>query len=123
MPQVGYIQLHNSGAFNCNLQYYYVANGQEHFSSGSGKTLHWGDTETADPGQYGVPDGAPIWPDINVVWGDDHDGSINDDVVYVRGTNLVAQYHISGTTTDNHLSLSFGPFKEAELASTAAAQA
>jgi hypothetical protein len=112
LTNVGYIRLHNTGVFDCELEFIWLdpKDNSQHKSAGSGKTIHVNQTETSDPGRWGVPDGARVYPYINVHLGDDHEGSLQDGLVYATGLNWVAEYHIWGVTRDNHLRLDgFGP--------------
>jgi hypothetical protein len=114
VTDVGYIRLHSTGWFVCRLGFWWMnpADKVQHQTSGSGKDIDINQTETSDPGAWGVPDGSQVWPHIDVVAGDDHDGSIQDGLVYRTGTPVVATYHIWGYTLDNHLHLDgFGPLE------------
>lgn len=112
MTDVGYIRLHNTGWFDCELEFVWLdpKDNTQHKSPGSGKVISLNQTETSDPGRWGVPDKVRVWPYINVHAGDDHEGSLQDGLIYDTGDPWLANYHIWGVTKDNHLRLTgYGP--------------
>jgi hypothetical protein len=60
-----------------------------------------GQTETVDPGKYGVPSGALFSVYIFVVWGNDVQG--REVFRYETGNSRTADYTLTGTTLDAHL--------------------
>ncbi len=103
MQTVGKFSLKNQGGFVVKLQFvYYDENGnKQHVDGTSGFDL--GQTRTADPGDYGVPDGAPVALYAFVVWGSDNEAK--QLFTYQKGSPVTANYTISGTTLDNELGL------------------
>ena len=72
---------------------------------GSGDNIYVNGEDTQDPGKFGVPDGAPVWPSVDVKLGDQHDGSFDDGLIYTKGLDNLANYHIWGVSEDSHLRL------------------
>lgn len=101
MQQVGNFSLKDNGGFDVKLQFVYVdTKGDKHHVDGTG-SYPLGQTKTADPGDYGVPDGAPVALYAFVVWG--HDNTATQFFTYSKGDTTTANYTISGTTLDNSL--------------------
>ena len=98
---VGKMSLQNNGGFAVKLQFSYVdEKGEKQHVDGTG-SFPLGQTKTADPGDYGVPDGSPVTIYAFVVWGKDNQGTKY--FQYSKGNSMVANYTISGTTLDNEL--------------------
>ena len=103
MQAVGQFKLKNQGGFVVKLQFvYYDQDGNKHHVDGTGG-FPLGQSETADPGKYGVPDGSPTALYADVVWGSDNEAK--QLFTYTSGSKVVASYTISGTTLDNELGL------------------
>lgn len=116
MQNIGKMSLKNNGGFAVKLQFVYIdSNGDKHHVDGTG-SFPLGQTETADPGDYGVPDGSPIALYAFVVWG--RDNTASQLFSYQKGTPMCAAYTISGTTLDNELGFT-GLVPEQALAASA----
>jgi len=103
MNSVGKFKLKDQGGFNVKLQFvYYDENGNKVHVDGTG-SYPLGQSKTADPGDYGVPDGSPVALYAFVVWGTDNEA--NQLFTYKSGSSVEAKYTISGTTLDNELGL------------------
>ena len=103
MKQVGKFKLKNQGGFVVKEQFvYYDEDGNKVHVDGTGG-FPLGQSETADPGDYGVPDGASVALYAFVVWGTDNEA--NQLFTYQKGNSTTASYTISGTTLDNELGL------------------
>lgn len=103
MQAISNFSLRNQGGFACKLQFvYWDQNGNRHHLDGTG-SFPIGQTETADPGQYGVPDGAAVSLYADVVWGSDNIAA--QMFTYQNGNAPTANYVITGTTLDNQLAL------------------
>lgn len=101
MTQIGKLSLKNNGGFAVKLQFVYVdSSGEKHHVDGTG-SFPLGQTETADPGDYGVPNGSPVAVYAFVVWGSDATGT--QFFTYETGNGTTANYAISGTTLNNSL--------------------
>ena len=101
MQQVGKFSLKNNGGFVVKLQFQYIDNkGEKKHVDGTG-SFPLGQTETADPGDYGVPEGSPVTVYAFVVWGKDAVGQ--QLFIYTKGSTTTANFAISGTTLDNSL--------------------
>jgi hypothetical protein len=101
MQQIGKFSLQNEGGFVVKLQFQYIDNnGDKVHVDGTGG-IPLGQTKSADPGDYGVPDGSPVQLYAFVVWGKDNVGS--QLFYYSKGSPWTANYTISGTTLDNQL--------------------
>ena len=67
------------------------------------RDLPLGQTESMDPGDHGVPNGALVSLYAFVVWGSDNEA--NQMYTYAQGNTVVASYAISGTTLSYALAL------------------
>jgi hypothetical protein len=105
MPVVGYLSLHNTGAFVARLGVKWIVDDSEYGPVGMDQDTDVDQTSTLDPGMYNVPSGATIWAYVDVVWGDDKEGSPQDGggLMFRLADEHTAQYHIHGTTHDDHL--------------------
>ncbi len=103
MKNIGQICLKNHGGFVVKLQFvYWDENGNKvHVDGTAGYDVL--QQETADPGQYGVPDGSLVSLYAFVVWGSDN--TANQIFVYQNNNPVTATYTISGTTLNNDLTL------------------
>jgi hypothetical protein len=103
MQAIGKFSLKNQGGFVVKLQFVYVDNNgnQVHVDGTSGFPL--GQSETADPGSYGVPNNSMVALYAFVVWGSDNQAK--QWFLYESGSPVTANYTISGTTLDNELGL------------------
>lgn len=102
-PVIGRFSLKNNGGFVCKLQFTYVDdNGNKNHVDGLGN-LTLGFTDSADPGDYGVPDGADVSLYVFVVWGTDNEAK--QTFTYKKGSTVTANYVISGTTLSNTLAV------------------
>jgi hypothetical protein len=106
MPVVGQLSLHNTGGFVARLGVKWIYEDQEYGPAGMDSDTDAGQTGTLDPGMYDVPSGSIIWAYVDVVWGDDKQGSAQDGggLVFRLADPHTAQYHIWGTTLDDHMS-------------------
>jgi hypothetical protein len=105
MPVVGSISLHNTGAFVAKLQCRWIdPNGKEGTGDPGNGAIDTGQTGSIDPGEFGCPNGSTVWAYADVVWGDDKQGSASDGLIFEVGDPHVAEYHIHGTTHDDHMS-------------------
>lgn len=101
MKQIGKLSLLNEGGFVVKLQFQYIdSKGEKQHVDGTG-SFPIGQSNTADPGDYGVPDGSPVAVYAFVVWGKDNVGT--QLFYYKKGIQWTANYTISGTTLDNQL--------------------
>jgi hypothetical protein len=103
MNTVGKFSLKNQGGFVTKLQFvYFDENGNKKHVDGTGD-IDLGQSKSADPGKYGVPDGSPVALYAFVVWGSDNEAK--QLFTYKKGDSSEAKYTISGTTLDNELGL------------------
>ena len=103
MQAIGKFSLRNQGGFVVKLQFvYWDEKGNKIHRDGTG-TFPIGQSETADPGDYGVPNGAMVAIYAFVVWGSDNEA--NQVFTYQKGLAVTAAYTISGTTLNNQLAL------------------
>jgi hypothetical protein len=105
MPVVGQLKLHNTGAFVARLGARWITPGGEEDSIDPGGMgdVDAGQTGSLDPGEGGCEPGSRVWPWIDVVWGDNLEGSVNEGLIYQPGDPHAALYHSHGTTLDDHL--------------------
>lgn len=103
MQSVGKFSLKNQGGFVVKLQFVYWDNqGNKIHVDGTGP-FPLGQTESADPGEQGVPSGSLVSLYAFVVWGSDNEA--NQVFMYQSGSDVTASYTISGTTLNNELAL------------------
>lgn len=103
MQEVGKFTLKNQGGFVTKLQFAYLDdNGVMQHLNGTGD-ITLGFSKTADPGEYGCPDGSSVALYAFVVWGKDNQAK--QFFTYKKGSPKTARYTISGTTLDNELGL------------------
>lgn len=103
MQTIGKFSLKNQGGFDVKLQFvYYNNDGNKIHVDGTG-SYSLGQSETADPGDCGVPDGSPVALYAFVVWGTDNEAK--QLFTYQKGSLVTANYTISETTLDNELGL------------------
>lgn len=103
MQSVGKFSLKNQGGFVVKLQFVYWDDlGNKIHVDGTG-SFPIGQSESADPGAYGVPNGSLVALYAFVVWGSDNEA--NQVFTYQAGSDTTASYTISGTTLNNELAL------------------
>jgi hypothetical protein len=101
--QIGKFSLKNNGGFVVKLQFgYYDDDGNKHHLVGT-DDITLGLSKTADPGNYGVPDGADVFLYAFVVWGTDNEAK--QMFTYKKDSPVTAHYVIDGTTLNNELGL------------------
>ena len=103
LQKIGKMSLKNQGGFVARIAFsYFDDDGEKKISSHTGD-LTLGFTQTADPGDLGVPDSSVVSMYAFVVWGRDNEAKRA--FLYEKGNPHVANYNISGTTLDNELGL------------------
>ena len=104
MQSVGQVNLKNGGGFVCNLGFQYIDpnTGQLQVTKFSSDIL-LGQSNTQNPGDLGVPNGATFFVYVNVVWGTNN--LAKQGFIYQSGSPVTANYVITGTTLDNTLGL------------------
>jgi hypothetical protein len=102
MPVVGELSLHNTGAFVAKLGAKWITP-EDTEGSADMDGIDEGQSGTFDPGSQGCPAGSQVWPWVDVVWGNNLEGSVNDGLIYEPGDQHTAEYHSHGTTLDDHL--------------------
>jgi hypothetical protein len=103
IQKIGKFTLHNGGGFVARGQVAYIDdNGEKHLSHSTGDIL-LGQTKDVDPGALGVPNGVLISLYVFVVWGTDNEA--RQSFIFEQGSNVKANYTITGTTLSNTLGL------------------
>ena len=103
ITKIGKMSLKNQGGFVTRISFsYFDDDGEKKFSSRTGD-ITLGFSQTADPGDLGVPDGTIISMYALVVAGQDNEG--RKSFLYEKGNPTTAHYVISGTTLNNTLAL------------------
>ncbi len=105
MQSIGKFNLKNQGGFVVKMGFqHHNSNSSDWQRTGqqTGKIL-LGQSETADPGDYGVAEGDTVRIFADVEAGPDKHG--NQEFTYQNGNALTAYYSISGTTLDSRLGL------------------
>src|ERR1700678_2956183 len=101
IQKIGKFTLHNGGGFVARGQVAYIDdNGEKHLSHSKGDIL-LGQTKDVDPGALGVPNGVLISLYVFVVWGTDNEA--RQSFIFEQGSNVKANYTITGTTLSNTL--------------------
>lgn len=103
MQSIGKFSLFNQGGFVTKLQFvYWDGQGNKIHKDGTGD-IPLGQSDSANPGDYGVPNGMLVSLYAFVVWGSDNEA--NQVFTYDSSSTVTANYTISGTTLDNTLVL------------------
>jgi hypothetical protein len=103
LQKIGKMSLKNQGGFVTRIMFSYLDDNGEKKLSGHTGDITLGFTQTADPGDLGVPDQSVVSMYAFVVWGKDNEA--NRAFLYEKGNPATANYNISGTTLDNELGL------------------
>ncbi|OXI26876.1 hypothetical protein [Burkholderia sp. AU16482] len=105
LQTIGKFTLKNQGGFVAKMQYNYYNKTGKHHSDGNDEGIDLGQSQTDDPGRYGVNDGDVVVLYVDVVWGSDN--IAKQQFIYRKGNPNIAHYTISGTTFDNELGLNW----------------
>ena len=100
---IGRFILENQAWVVAKMQYNYKNSRGMHHTDGSGNGIDIGQSQTDDPGKYGVVDGDLVALYVKVVWGSD--ATATPFFIYKRGSPMAAHYTLTGTTLDNSLRL------------------
>ena len=73
LQKIGKMSLKNSGGFVTRIQFSYLDDEGNKQLSRQGNDITLGFTDTRDPGDLGVPDGAMVYMHAFVVWGTDNE--------------------------------------------------
>ncbi len=92
--KVGKFKLINNGGFVVRIRLKYIENGQEKWSSDSGK-FPVGQSETIDPKNHGVPNGATVY--LSAIVSSSSDRHSDMAFTYEDGNPNTANFGISGT--------------------------
>lgn len=103
MQQIAGFSLRNQGGFDVKLQFLYVDEGGNKVHVDGTAAYPLGQCKTADPGDFGVPDGALVSLYVFVLWGSNNEA--RQLFTYRRGSPAIADYLISGSRPDNELEL------------------
>lgn len=99
---IGYFSLQNEGGFVVAIEIeYWQAGGGAKTRVKASDYYPIGETRTANPGDYGVPNESLVSIYASVFWGTDNQSK--DVYIYTDGLPVTASYTISGTTGDNSL--------------------
>lgn len=102
LREIEKFQLKNNGGFVTRIQFeYYDENSNEWKHQNGTGDITLGFDKTAEPGDYGVPEGAMVKLYAYVAWGTDNHAT--QMFVYKKNCGHIASYKISGTTLNNHL--------------------
>lgn len=103
LQEIGKMSLKCSGGFVAKIQFVYIDGEGNRKTTGRSGDITLGRTKTADPGDFGVPDGSLVYMKAFVVWGKDNEA--DKAFRYKNGEPVTAHYTISGTTLNNDLGL------------------
>lgn len=102
LREIEKFQLKNNGGFVTRIQFeYFDENSNEWKHQNGTGDITLGFDKTAEPGDYGVPEGAMVKLYAYVAWGTDNRAS--QMFIYKKNCGHIASYKISGTTLNNHL--------------------
>lgn len=120
MKEIGNISLSNNAGFVVRLEFeYYNESTYKWVRSAGTGDITLGFSKTADPGEYGVPEGCLVRLYANVVWGTD---KVSDEMfLYRKRSSYTAMYAISGTTQDSNLEFRGVSTKDLSVAASAKA--
>ncbi len=101
MLEIGNFNLKNQSTAVVKLQFVYFddAGNKIHLDGTDG--FPPGQSRTADPGDYGVPDGARVALYVFVVWGVNNEAE--ETFLYRQGNPRTAYYTVGGLQSDNAL--------------------
>lgn len=89
------MSLHNAGLYVVSMSFVYLTRDGRQKDSSSTSTFMYGETKTADPGNYGVPDGAELWIKASADGGETVRG--HEHFIYSpRTAHGTARYHCAG---------------------------
>lgn len=97
------MSLHNGGDFVVNIKFDYMWEDGKRLTSNAGGSFPIGQTESADPGSLGVPNGSIVWLHADVLSGMDNVAS--QGFIYEEGNSSTANYTVTGVITSNTLGL------------------
>ncbi|WP_223456355.1 MULTISPECIES: hypothetical protein [unclassified Pseudomonas] len=103
IKEIGKFSLHNGGGFVARGEVTYLDDGGEKHLSGNAGDILLGQTKEVDPGAFDIPDGSIVSLYVFVVWG--YDNEARQSFIYKKGSTVVANYTITGTTLSNTLGL------------------
>lgn len=99
---VGQFRLANDGAFVVKMRFDYIdSGGNRHETPDCTGGIVVKKSDTVNPGNCGVPNGAQVSLHADVVWGKDNEAT--QVFTYQQGSPAVAVYTISGVTQNNTL--------------------
>lgn len=102
LQEIEKFKLRNTGGFVTRIQFeYYDENSNEWKQQKGTGDITLGFDKTAEPGDYGVPEGSMVKLYAYVAWGTDNRAS--QMFIYKKNCGHIASYEISGTTLNNHL--------------------
>lgn len=102
LREIEKFQLKNNGGFVTRIQFEYFNENSNEWTHVNGTgDITLGFDKTAEPGDYGVPEGSMVKLYAYVAWGTDNHAS--QMFIYKKNCGHIAAYKISGTTLNNHL--------------------
>lgn len=104
LQKIGKMSLKNSGGFVTRIFFSYLDNdGNKKITEKSSSDIPLGQTQTVDPGSFGVPDGSLVYMYAFVVWGTDNEAKRAFE--YQKNNANTANWIITGSTLHNDLAL------------------
>ena len=103
LQTIGFFRLLNEGGFIAKMRFNYIDDDGRNKGTLQTGDIFPGQTTTAKLADFGVPDGALVYLQVDVVW----DGQSKADAPFAhdRESDGIACYAIAGTTASNMLSL------------------
>lgn len=103
LQTISEMSLENRGGFIAKIKFQYMDSDGNVHTTDAGPNIVVTETQTANPGVYGVPEGATVWLYVDVFWGTDN--IAQEHFQYSRESPNTAAYKITGTIWQNSLSL------------------
>ena len=103
LQTIGFFRLLNEGGFIAKMRFNYIDDDGRNKGTLQTGDIFPGQTTTAKLADFGVPDGALVYLQVDVVW--DGQNKADDAFAHDKDSDGIACYAIAGTTASNTLSL------------------
>lgn len=103
LQTIGSFRLLNEGGFIAKMSFNYIDDDGRNKATLQTGDIFPGQTKAARLADFGVPDGALVYLQVDVVW--DGQNKADDAFAHDKDSDGIACYAIAGTTASNTLSL------------------
>ena len=103
LQTIGYFRLLNEGGFIAKMKFNYIGDDGQSKATLQTGDIFPGQTMAARLADYGVPDGAVVYLQVDVVWDGQH--KADEAFAHDKDGDGIACYAIAGTTASNRLAL------------------